>query len=147
MQKSAEIVVIVRRKQNAPLLFCRKSGGYSSLVTSDCVFNLQEAWHCINNRPCDIQRFETFVFKSISEGLSLIGLSPSEVAGQRAVLLSEYNKSHKSEKKEFLQNAKKKKKASVEDEKSERLFATVGEIWEIECGGGQPRDNRTFDIF
>ena len=63
------------------------------------------------------------------------------------MLLSEYNKSHKSEKKEFLQNAKKKKKASVEDEKSERLFATVGETWEIECGGGQPRDNRTFDIF
>ena len=146
-KKSSEIVVIVHRKQNEPLLFCRKSGGYSSLVTSDCLFNIQEAWHCVNSRPCDLTKFETFVFKPISEGLSLIGLSPSEVAEQKAVLLSEYNKTRKSEEKEILRHEKKKKKTPTEIEKSGRLFATMGEDWHNPASDKRLRSGGVFDIF
>lgn len=147
MKKSSERVVIVHRKQGEPLLFCRKGGGYSSLVTSDCIFNIQEAWNCINNRPCDLSKFETFVFKSIFEGLSLIGLSPSEMAEQKTVLLSEYNKTHKSERKEFLQNEKKKKKALAVNEKSVGLFSPMGEDRESANESDQSRSNRPFNIF
>lgn len=124
---NSEMVTIVHRAMGEPTLFCRKDGSFVSLLTSDCIFSRQEAWHFVNCRPCDLSKFETYVFKTISEGVSYLGLSPSEMAEKKRLLIAEYAKTHKSVSVERKENAPKKKKTSAEIEESVNLFSDMVE--------------------
>lgn len=120
MQKEIKVetkFVILYRERSRPPLFLRKGGAVSSLVTADCLFNREEAWHELWSHEDDLTKFEVLYTREVGNSTHLIGLSPDEVLnGKIGAWLGKPQK-RKIEKKEVTKNEKK-KKTSAEIEPS-----------------------------
>ena len=101
--------VILRRILNSPVVFLRKGGAVSSLVTADCLFSREEAWHELWNHEDDLIKFEVLYTREVGNSTHLIGLSPDEVLNGKIGSWLGKQQKRKIEKKEVTKNEKKKK--------------------------------------
>lgn len=117
--------VILRRCTNSPTVFVRKGGGYSSLVTADCLFTYGEAWAEMWKHTDDLLKYEVMFTRQVGHSTGIIGLSPDEILSAKKVVSLKQGRKQNQEIKEKVENAKKKKNAPPDN--SPGLFDDMGE--------------------
>lgn len=135
------LFVILHRCTDSPIVFVRKNGGYSSLVTADCLFTREEAWSEMRQHPCDLSKYEVLFTRQVGYSSGIIGLSPDEILSAKKVVSLKPSRKQNKEIKEKIGNAKKKKTAPPDN--SPGLFGDMGENRQIQ----RAEMEKTFDIF
>lgn len=133
--------VILRRCSGSPVVFVRKGGGYSSLVTADCLFTHNEAWSEMRQHSCDLSKYEVLFTRQVNGTTGIIGLSPDEILSAKKVVSLKPSRKQNQEIKEKVGNAKKKKTAPPDNLPG--LFGDMGENRQIQ----RTEVGKTFDIF
>ena len=133
--------VILRHCSDSPIVFVRKGGGYSSLVTADCLFTHNEAWSEMRQHPCDLSKYEVLYTRQVNGTTGIIGLSPDEILSAKKVVSLKTNRKRNQEIKEVIGNAKKKKTAQPDN--SPGLFDNLGENRQTQ----RAEVGKTFDIY
>lgn len=135
------LFVILRRCSGSPVVFVRKGGGYSSIVTEDCLFTRDEAWSEMRQHPCDLSKYEVMFTRQVGYSSGIIGLSPDEILSAKKVVSLKPSRKRNQEIKEKIGNAKKKKNAPPDNSPS--LFGDMGENRQTQ----RAEMGRTLDIF
>lgn len=110
--------VILHRCAGSPIVFVRKGGGYSSIVTADCLFTREEAWFEMRQHPCDLSKYEVMFTRQVGYSTGIIGLSPDEILSAKKVVSLKRRRKQNQEIKEEIGNAKKKKTAPPDNSPS-----------------------------
>lgn len=124
------LFVILRRCTGSPIVFVKKGGGYSSIVTADCLFTREEAWSEMWQHTDDLSKYEVMFTRQIGHSTGIIGLSPDEILSAKKCVSLKPGRKQNQEIKEKSENAKKKKTAPPDN--SPGLFGDMGENRQIQ---------------
>ena len=133
--------VILRRLVNSPIVFLRKGGGTSSLVTADCLFSHEEAWHEMWQHKDDLSKYEVLFTRQVNGSTGIIGQSPDEILSANKVVSLKPRRNQNQEIKEKVGNAKKKKPQTPDNSPS--LFSDMGENRQLQ----PPEVGKPFDLW
>lgn len=125
-----DLFVILRRCAGSPTVFVKKGGGYSSLVTADCLFTHGKAWAEMWQHTDDLSKFEVMFTRQVEGTTGIIGLSPDEIFSAEKNVLSKQGRKQNKEIKEEVGNAKKKKAPPPDNSPS--LFSDMGENRQVQ---------------
>lgn len=134
------LFVILRRCTGSPIIFVKKGGGTSSLVTADCLFSHEEAWHEMWQHKDDLSKYEVLFTRQVNGSTGIIGQSPEEILSAKKYVSLKPGRKQNQEIKEKVGNAKKKKTAPPDNSSS--LFGDMGENRQLQ----PPEVGKPFDL-
>ena len=133
--------VILRRCKDSPIVFVKKGGGYSSIVTADCLFTRDQAWSEMWQHTDDLSNYEVMFTRQVGHSTGIIGLSPDEILSANKLVSLKPGRKQNQEIKEKVGNAKKKKNAPPDNSPS--LFSDMGENRQLQ----PPEVGKPFDLW